>query len=375
MTASPTTTAVPAPPESRWWPLVRSVGSAAVALAALVAFLAWMGGAFREKVHPGEAPVPRASAAGRPTATVERRRVADTAPVVGSVQPRQRTEVSAQLLARIQDVKVRPGDAVAPGQELVLLDDRELRTQLAEAQAAVTVAQADLLLRKTDYGRVASEREKGVGSEADFARYEGAYRVAEAQVKRSKEYVARLAVQLTYTRIAATARGVVGDRFADPGDVAAPGKVLMVLYDPAELELHVNVPEGLAPDVREGLQLRVRIEAAGLKDVVGAVREVVPQAQQASRAVLVKVALPRVPSAKPLLPGMFGRVAVPVGTVERLFVPRAAVRQVGQLDLVEVVDPDGTLSRRFVRIGSADGDRVEVLSGLDAGETVALPDR
>jgi multidrug efflux pump subunit AcrA (membrane-fusion protein) len=149
----------------------------------------------------------------------------------------------------------------------------------------------------------------------------------------------------------------------------------MVVYDPAELELHVNVPESLAPDVREGLRLKVQIEAAGLKDAVGIVREVVPQAQQASRAVLVKVALPKVPSTKPLLPGMFGRVAVPLGTVERLFVPRAAVRQIGQLDLVEVVGPDGALSRRFVRVGPADGDRVEILSGLSAGEKVALPAR
>jgi RND family efflux transporter MFP subunit len=373
MTVSPTTTATR--PEGRWWPLVRSVGSAVVALAALVAFLAWMGGAFREKVHPGEGPVPRASAAGRTTAVVEKRRVADTAPVVGSVQPRQRTEVSAQLLARIVDVKVRPGDPVLPDQELVLLDNRELLTQHAEAQAAMTVAEADLLLRKTDYERARKEREQGVGSEVDFARYEGAFNVAKAQVERAKESVKRLAVQLTYARIVTATRGVVGDRFADPGDIAAPGKVLMVIYDPTALELHVNVPESLASEVRAGQQLPVHIEAAGVKDVAGTVREVVPQAQQASRAVLVKVALPRIPSAKPLLPGMFGRVAVPLGTVERLFVPRSAVQQIGQLDLVEVVGHDGALSRRFVRVGSTHGDRVEILSGLDAGETVALPGR
>ena len=199
--------------------------------------------------------------------------------------------------------------------------------------------------------------------------------MAKAQVKRAKESVSRLAVQLTYTKILATSRGVVADRFADPGDIAAPGKVLMVIYDPAELELHVNVPESLASDVREGQQLGVQIEAVGMKDVVGTVRKVVPQAQQASRSVLVKVAIPRAPSAKPLLPGMFGRVNIPVGTVERLFVPRPAVRQLGQLDLVEVVGADGMLSRRFVRVGPAVGDRVEVLSGLSEGETVALPTR
>ncbi|MCI0701678.1 MAG: efflux RND transporter periplasmic adaptor subunit [Planctomycetia bacterium] len=370
-----TTTAPTAQQETRrWWPVVRSVGAVGLAVAGLVAFLAWMGGAFREKIRPGEIPVSRHSAAGRATAVVEKRSVADVATVVGSVQPRRRTEVSAQLLARILDVKVRPGDVVKPEQELMLLDDRELRAQQAEALAAVTVAEADLLVRKTDLARAQNERDKGVIGAAEFARFEGAFKVAEAQVKRAKEAVGRLDVQLTYTKILATSRGVVSDRFADPGDIAAPGKPLMVIYDPAELELHADVPESLTPKVREGQQLTLHIEAADLKDVVGTVREVVPRAQQASRSVLVKVTLPP-GSAKPLLPGMFGRVNIPVGTVERLFVPRAAVRQLGQLDLVEVVSADGFLSRRFVRVGPAMGDRVEILSGVAQGETVALPPR
>ncbi|HSQ56317.1 MAG TPA: efflux RND transporter periplasmic adaptor subunit [Gemmata sp.] len=360
------------PEKQGWWPLVRSLGSAALAIAGLVAFLAWMGGAFREKVQPGEVTVPRQSAAGIPTATVEKRRVDDPETVVGSVQPRRRTEVSAQLLARIVDVKVRPGDIVEPMQELVLLDDREVRAQQAEAEAAVTVADADLLVRKTDYERAQVERQKGVIGSGEFARYEGAMKVAEAQVKRAKEAVGRLNVQLSYTRILANSPGVVGDRYADPGDIAAPGKVLMVLYNPAELELHVNVPETLAPDVRVGQQLKLSIEAAGMNNVTGTVREVVPQAQQASRSVLVKVTLPKSSSTRSMLPGMFGRVKIPVGTVERLFVPRSALLQIGQLDMVEVVDSNGMLDRRFVRIGPVMDDRVEILSGLSAGEKVAL---
>ncbi|HEY1189371.1 MAG TPA: efflux RND transporter periplasmic adaptor subunit [Gemmata sp.] len=369
------TTATTAPAPRGWAAPVRTVGTALLALAALAAFLAWMGGAFRAKVEPGEAPVPHDSAAGRTLATVEKQTVAELAPVVGSVQPRRRTEVSSQVLARIVDVKVRPGDTVQPDQELIRLDNRELLAQEAEAQAAAAVAEADLVLRKVDYARAVKERDSSVISAADFARYEGAFKVSEAQVKRAKENINRLAVQLTYTRILANARGVVADRFADPGDIANPGKVLMVIYDPAELELHVNVPEGLAPDLREGQKLGVEIEAAGLKGATGVVREVVPLAQQASRSVLVKVTLPRVPSAKPLLPGMYGRVGVPVGTAERLFVPRAAVHQLGQLDLVAVAGADGTLGRRFVRTGPVTGDRVEILAGLSAGERVALPAR
>jgi RND family efflux transporter MFP subunit len=357
------------------WSAARSVLTTSLAVAALVLFLAWMGGAFREKIHPGDIPTTRDNATGRPTAIVEKRRVIDAATAVGSVQPRHRTEVSAQLLARILDVKVRPGDAVMPKQELILLDDRELFAQHAEALAAVTGAEADLLIRKSDFARAQAEREKGIIGVGEYARFEGALKVAEAQVKRVKEAVGRLEVQLSYTKILANSRGVVADRFADPGDVATPGKPLLLIYDPAELELHVNVPESLAPEVREGQELQVEIEAAGVRNVAGVVREIVPQAQQASRTVLVKLTLPRVPSAKPLLPGMFGRVAVPIGTVDRLFVPRNAVRGIGQLDLVEVVGTDGLLNRRFVRVGPAVGEQVEILSGLAEGESVALPPR
>jgi multidrug efflux pump subunit AcrA (membrane-fusion protein) len=70
---------------------------------------------------------------------------------------------------------------------------------------------------------------------------------------------------------------------------------------------------------------------------------------------------------------MYGRVEVPVGTADRLWLPRAAVRQVGQLDVVEVANPDGNTSRRFVRVGADVGGKIEILSGLAAGDRVTLP--
>jgi membrane fusion protein, multidrug efflux system len=376
LTAPVAETAASAPRTHRWWAVVRSAGSVVLALAGLVLFLAWMGGAFREKVRPAEIQLPHASAAGRPTARVEKRQKADLSTAVGSVQPRRRTEVASQLLARILDVKARPGDLVEAKQELVLLDDRELIAQQAEALAAVTAAEADLIVRRADFNRAKTSRDKGVISLEEFARFEGALKVAEAQLKRAQQAVGRLDVQLTYTKIVANARGVVGDRFADPGDIATPGKPLMVLYDPAELELHANVPESLADRVKEGRLVTVRIEAAGLRDVTGTVREVVPRASgSVAYTRLVKVTLGDAPSGKQLLPGMFGRLTIPVDPVNRLYVPRAAVIRIGQLDLVEVVAEDGTLSRRFVRIGPEDGDSVEVLTGLSEGDVVALPAR
>lgn len=357
-------------PVARVFGVVKSVVLAAAALAGLGLFLAWMGGAFREKVRPGVEEVERQSAAGRTLVVAERTTEPETITAVGSVQPRKRTDVASQLLASIREVKPRPGDAVKKGQVVVTLDDRDLLAQQREAAAALTAAQADLAARTRDYDRV---KNLPAASADEKSKAEGAFRVADAQATRAKEAAGRIEVLLTYTMVAAGTDGVVADRFADPGDVATPGKPLLSVYDPNDLELHANVPESLSVNVKLGQRLPVRIDANGLvADAV--VREIVPQAQTASRSVVVKLALP-VQTGSPTLPGMFGRLVVPVGTAERVWLPKAALQQRGQLDLIEVEDGHGHLIRRFVRPGREAGGKVEILSGVSAGETVALPAR
>jgi RND family efflux transporter MFP subunit len=267
---------------------------------------------------------------------------------------------------------VRPGDRVRAGDALVTLDARELTAQQREATAALAAAEADLVTRRADFDRMKRLRDTAWITAEEHGKVEGAFRVAEAQVTRAKEAIARLAVQLTHTRITAPGTGLVADRFVDPGDLTAPGKSLLNVYDPADLELHVDVPETLSQIVPVGTEVVVRIDAAGVA-TRGTVREVVPRARQRSRSVLVKVTLPTALFGGRLLPGMYGRIEIPVGTADRLWLPRGAIRQFGQLDVVEVACPEGTLARRFVRVGAEVCGKIEILSGLAAGDRVALP--
>ncbi|MCU0704039.1 MAG: efflux RND transporter periplasmic adaptor subunit [Fimbriiglobus sp.] len=348
--------------------VLKSVVIVAVSLAGLGLFLAWMGGAFHHKVHPGSEPVEKATAAGRMLVAAERTTEAETITSVGSVQPRRRTDVASQLLASIREIKPRPGDVVKKGEVIATLDDRDLLAQQREASAALTAAQAELATRSRDYDRV---KNLSAASADEKSKAEGAFRVAEAQVIRAREAVGRVEVMLTYTKIVAGTDGVVADRFADPGDIAAPGKPLLTVYDPSDLELHANVPESLAAGIKLGQRLTVRIDANNLS-AEAQVREIVPQAQTASRSVVVKLALPE-QTARPILPGMFGRLVIPVGVAERVWVPKAAIQARGQLDLVEVEDGHGHLARRFVRLGREADGKVEILSGLSGGEKLALP--
>lgn len=353
--------------------VIRTIATVTIALAGLGLFLAWMGGAFHEKVPPGVAPVERPKVGNRSIATAVRTVEADQVTVVGSVQPRRKTEVASQLMATIREIKSRPGDRIKSGDPLIILDDRELIAQQREATAALAAAEADLVTRKSEFDRVKKLRDTGSVSVEELNRAEGAFRVTEAHVQRAKETISRIDVQLTYTRIVASSDGLVADRLAEPGDLATPGRPVLTVYDPNDLELHVNVPESLASGLAVGRPLGIRIDANNWA-ATAVIREIVPLAQQASRSVLVKLGI-SVSNSVPVLPGMYGRATIPVGQVERIWLPRAAVQHLGQLDLVDVADTDGVLTRRFVRLGRTADGMVEILSGLAGGERIALPAR
>jgi len=358
-------------PAGRWLRRFRRLVSVTLAFGMLVGAIAWMSGAFHKKVAPGTVEVQRRLAAGRTLAPVEVLPTTETIDAVGTVQPRRKTDVASHVLATIREVKVTPGTHVKAGQSLVVLDDREIQAQLREAEAAVTGARADLDVRQRDYKRYEQLFQQNALAREEFDRAEGALRNAEAQLKRLEEQVSRIRVTLSYTEINAQTDGIVADRYVDPGDLAVPGKPLLTLYEPHERELHANVPESLAASIKLGMELGVRIDAVG-RDCQGTVREIVPMSQEGSRSVLVKVTLPE-PAADSVYIGMFGRLRIPRAKVQRLVLPVAAIHEVGQSEFVDAVLPDGALERRFVRTGRPYGDKVEILSGVRAGEQVALP--
>jgi RND family efflux transporter MFP subunit len=351
---------------------MRLLGALAL-LALLAAAFTGLSGAWVVKVTPGEVPRAERGLADCAVATVVTLRTPEYVEAVGTLAPRCKTTVASQVQATVREVQVQAGDRVTPGQLLATLDDRELQAQRREMAAASVAAEAELTLHRRDLARFQTLLASRAVSPAEHDRAEEAFQAAQAGLRRVKEQEARCDVLLSYTRITAPGAGVIADRFADPGDLVGPGRPLFAVYDPRELELHATVRERLAGALQPGLPLRVHVEAGAL-DLVGTVREVVPQAQEASRSVLFKVALAPERTAG-LHAGMFGRVAVPNGTRDRTVAPRVAVHQVGQLELAEVVTPGGRLERRLVQTGRDYGDQVEVLSGLNVGEKVALPRR
>ena len=358
-------------PSSRSW--LKTHGkrylSILIGVVLLVGAIAWMSNVFRSKIEPGVVEEETPKATGK-TAAVELLPITQTIDVVGTVEAQTKIQVAGQVLATIREVKVRAGDDVAVGQLLVVLDDRAIQAQLREAEAAETGAGESR--RPPGRFRALSGNVRRPGRlQGGFRPRRGRVQRGQAQLAQIRQQIAGTKVMLSHTEIKAHRAGIVADRMADPGDLATPGKPLLTLYDPHERELHASVPESLMSDVKLGASLEVRVDAVG-GQWQGVVREIVPQAQQASRSVLIKVTLPA-KAADRLMVGMFGRLSIPIGKTEWIVAPTAAIRHIGQVDLVQVVGADDRLERRFVRTGGVRGEMTEILAGLNVGEKVALP--
>jgi membrane fusion protein (multidrug efflux system) len=352
---------------------LRAAVEIAGALLVMVMLILWMSGFFAEKIAPGVVPVRAASAPeGAPAAVVEEGVLAVVEEATGTVQAERKTLVSSRILASIASVAVRAGDQVDEGDVLVVLDSRELEARAAEAARAQEGAAAARQKAESDLSRARSLLAGRIISSSEFDQTQAAFKIADAAFERARQALQAAEVNLSYAEIRAPVAGRVVDRFADPGDTAVPGKPLLSLYDPAALRIEAPVREALVSRLHIGDRVSVRLGSEGTP-MEGVVDEVVPQAEAGSRTFLVKVGLPRTHG---IYTGMFGRVLIPAGERRRVLVAEAAIERIGQLHFASVVDDQRRVTRRLVTLGAPSGDgRIEVLSGLEPGETVLLPPR
>jgi RND family efflux transporter MFP subunit len=286
-------------------------------------------------------------------ATVEKRARSETEEVVGTVRARLHATLEAKVGARIEKLPVVMGQTVKSGDLIARLDAPEIRARHDQARAALK--QAD-----DDWRRATDLLEKKVSTQSEFDAAESRRRVAQA-------VLAETGALLSFVEITAPFDGVVARKLAEVGDLAMPGKPLVEIENPSELEVEAGVPESLIGGIKAGAVMRVRVDS--LKAVLACkVSEIAAAADANSHTFLVKVS---VPATTGLRSGQFARLLVPMGERETIRVPAAAVVRRGQLEIVFVV-ADERARLRLVRTGAESEGEVEILSGIDAGQTVVI---
>lgn len=309
-------------------------------------------------------------------------RIPETIEVTGTVQARNGAAVLARIPGSVSYLKVRAGDRVRKGQLLALLEAQESQSGAAAAKAATDDAAqgvAEALSRKklTD---ATFERYQKLYQEQAITRQEfdikqtekelasqGAVR-AEARLQQSLATSRSAAAVAGYAKVVAPISGVVTVKKAELGGTVFPGQPLFTIEDEGSYLLDLAIPESLAAKVTPGMGVELTLDSSAGK-VRGKIAEIVPAVDPGSRTFSARVNLDQ----KGLKSGMFGRGEIALGSsVNGIFVPQKAVVEHGALQALWVVDKAGIARMRLVKLGKTVGGRSEVLSGLSAGETVAI---
>lgn len=269
-----------------------------------------------------------------------------------TVRPAGRASIAAKLTGTVATFPWGLGSAVEAGAVLLTLSAPEVEARVNQARAQLAEAERNAERTRTLVA-------KGVNAPET-------QRDAEDRLRFAQAALAEAEALLSYATVRAPFAGVVTEKHVLPGDLAVPGAPLLVLESTSRLRAEGAVPEKAAASLKIGGRLGVLLDDSPAA-VTATIEEISAAADAVSRSVLIKAALP----AGSARSGQFARLQVPTGSTGTMLLPRAAVSLFGQMERVFIV-ADGRAVLRLVKTGRAHGDQLEILSGLNAGETVVL---
>ncbi|RTE87518.1 MULTISPECIES: efflux RND transporter periplasmic adaptor subunit [Gammaproteobacteria] len=290
----------------------------------------------------------------------------------GQVYPRQTSSLSSRITARVAEVLVNAGDSVQAGDVLLRLENDDLSARVRQQQQALAAAQARVNEARTSFQRVEALVAERLLPQAALDEARASKDTSEAELNGAREALSEAQTSESFSVITAPYSGIISERSVYTGDIATPGMRLVSMYAPTSLRLEVHVSESILSELQLGDTLTADLTAidASMRAVV---TEIEPAADPGSRSFTVKLELADTAG---LYPGMYGQISVVNQMSEQLWVPKAYVLTIGQLDYLDVFS-DGRTERRIVKLGEEfqreSGEYVQVLSGVTAGESVVIP--
>jgi HlyD family secretion protein len=286
--------------------------------------------------------------------------------VNGNIASWQEAVVGAEANGfRISEVRVNVGDSVKSGQVLATFATETSRAELAQQSASVAEAEAALAEAQANAARARSLQDSGALSAQQINQYLTAEKTAEARVAASKAARESSQVRLGFTRVVAPDDGVISARTATVGAVVGTGQELFRLIRKNRLEWRGEVTANELPKVQVGQVVNVTTPSGAA--VVGKVRVVAPTIDPQTRNAVVYVDLEKSTAAKA---GMFAKGDFAIGATTALTLPQTAIVARDGFAFVMRLEPTGKVTQLKVQTGRRVGERVEILDGVKAGESI-----
>lgn len=294
---------------------------------------------------------------------VDNKDVVQLGTYTATVDPELINNISSSTPNRIKEILVDEGYKVSKGQTIAILDD----VNITAYEIQVANAKANLATIEQDYNRALKLLEIGGGTQQavdqmklQLTNAENSVAAAERNLKNIKEN----------TILVSPISGVVTARNYDPGDMTGAMPIVTVAQvNPVKIV--INVPESELSKVKKGMPASVTFDTYGDEIFEGTITMVSPTIDVNSRTFGVEIGLPN--KDERILPGMFGRVQLELGTANHVVVPdRAVIKQPGSANQYVYVYHNGTVSYNRVEIGQRLGNSYELLSGVEPGDTVVI---
>lgn len=292
----------------------------------------------------------------------------------GAIAAWQEAVVGAELAGlRLDAVLVNVGDRVRRGQVLATLASEAVRADIQNAQASLQEAQALAAEAKSNADRARNLRAADAISAQEAQRSLTSEQTALARVESAKAQLAAQALRGRQTRVVAPDDGVISSRTATVGTVVQPGLELFRLIRQSRLEWRAELPSADLGRVQPGM--KAVATPPGGQPVEGRVRMVAPTVDGGTRNGLVYVDLPASAVQAGARAGMFAAGKLAVGQAGGLTVPQTAVLLRDGFSYVFVLEgvPSGqqaSVRQVKVKVGRRQGERIEVLEGLQQGAQV-----
>lgn len=287
----------------------------------------------------------------------------------GVVEAVNQVTLTAQTNARVLALPYDVNDVVPAGAVLVRFTDVEQKSARDAARAQIASASASYADAQASYQRFAALLPKGYVSKADMDRVRAQRDAAKAALDAAQAQLAQARQDVDYTEVRAPYAGVITRRYVHVGEAVQAGppspQPLIAMQSLDALRVAVQVPQTVVDAIRAAKT--ATIVADGRRVPVQRIT-VFPYADPATHTFTVRAEVAGADSG--LVPGMSVKVAFPTGEARQLLLPDTALVRRGELVGVYVIGERGVALRQL-RVGDPVGNRVQVLAGLDDGETIA----
>ena len=288
------------------------------------------------------------------TEAVTEMRFADKVEAVGTANANEQVTLSAPVTERLVRLNFDDGGYVRRGQTVAVLAQGQETAQLAEAQARAREASQQLQ-------RVTALQRRGFATNASRDTQVAASAAARAQAAEARASIGDRVITAPFS-------GWVSLRSISPGAIVAAGTEIATISDISVIKVDFPVPETLLPVLRPGLPILVTSAAWPNQPFRGTIANIDPVIDPNTRSVAVRAELPN-PDRR-LRPGMLLTVGIETAPRAGLSVPELAVVGEGDRRFVYTLDAQGKAKRTEVRTGARNAGRIEIVSGLRAGQPV-----